>query len=129
MHSFEAEELGGLDIGPNTSHLLSGDTFDFVRSTESRNGRHNNIDVQRALSPLKQQAQGMMTETTLDGRPFFRKARAVLNHDEYRRMLGLIKAFNSKEDSKSKTLQLVRDILITKYPELYGDFERLMYTL
>eukprot|EP00158_Paraphelidium_tribonemae_P002656 Partr_v1_DN25541_c0_g1_i7_m20654 len=63
---------------------------------------------------------------TVDGREYFRKAKSVLSYDEFTNLLWNVKAYNSRDQSRVKTLESVHESIGKKHPEMYLEFEKLL---
>ncbi|KAJ3107132.1 hypothetical protein HDU97_004825 [Phlyctochytrium planicorne] len=63
---------------------------------------------------------------SVDGREFFRNARAVLSYDEFTSLLTNVKAYNAREQSKHRTLENLHGLLGDKHKQIFEQFERLL---
>ncbi|KND04851.1 uncharacterized protein SPPG_00551 [Spizellomyces punctatus DAOM BR117] len=62
----------------------------------------------------------------VDGREFFRKARATLSYDEFTTLLWNVKAYNNREQNRVRTLDSLSRLFGEKHRDLYEQFERLV---
>jgi hypothetical protein len=65
-------------------------------------------------------------ETIVDGRDFFRRAKSILSYDQFTALLSNVKAYNTREQSRVRTLQNVYDGVAESHPQMYTEFEKLL---
>ena len=64
--------------------------------------------------------------TTVDGRDFFRKAKSVLSYDQFTQLLWNVKAYNTRDQSRQRTLDNVFQVIGDTHPDMYDAFEALL---
>ncbi|KAJ3319726.1 hypothetical protein HDU76_000454 [Blyttiomyces sp. JEL0837] len=69
---------------------------------------------------------GSPSSGSVDGREFFRKARATLSYDEFTSLLANVKAYNAREQSRHRTLENLSGLLGERHQDLFIQFERLL---
>ncbi|KAJ3185900.1 hypothetical protein HK101_009756 [Irineochytrium annulatum] len=63
---------------------------------------------------------------SVDGREFFRNARALLSYDEFTALLANVKAYNNREQSRHRTLENLMTLLGDRHRDICEQFERLL---
>ncbi|KAI9342766.1 hypothetical protein DFJ73DRAFT_842329 [Zopfochytrium polystomum] len=63
---------------------------------------------------------------SVDGREFFKRARATLSYDEFTTLLSNVKSYNTKDQSRQRTLDNLQHLLGERHRDLYDQFERLL---
>ncbi|KAJ1558557.1 hypothetical protein HK405_013422 [Cladochytrium tenue] len=63
---------------------------------------------------------------SVDGREFFKRARATLSYDEFTSLLSNVKSYNAKEQSRQRTLDNLQQLLGERHRNLFDQFERLL---
>lgn len=75
---------------------------------------------------LQEQEKAVKRGTTVDGRHFFKLARAALTYDEFTALISNVKLFNSRQQSKQKTLNILETLFGDKNTHLFTIFERIV---
>ena len=75
---------------------------------------------------VPQQTASTATTTTVDGREYFRKAKAILSYDEFSELLWNVKSYNNRQQSRAKTLENVFAAIGGKHGDMFGEFEKLL---
>ena len=56
---------------------------------------------------------------------FFKNCKKVMNKNEYRNLIEIVKLSNSKQISKEETYLMITNLLDNNYPELSNEFKLL----
>ncbi|CAL8464151.1 g3686 [Coccomyxa elongata] len=79
-----------------------------------------------SLGAAPAHAAGQRQATPLDGKEFFRRARARLATEPFARFLAAIKELNAGQRSRADTLRLAREVFGARDADLYSAFEGLL---
>ncbi|KAJ3029102.1 UNVERIFIED_CONTAM: hypothetical protein HDU68_000141 [Siphonaria sp. JEL0065] len=63
---------------------------------------------------------------SVDGREFFKLARARLSYDDFTNLLNNVKAYNARDPSRIRTLENMLSLLGDRHRDLYEQFEQLL---
>ncbi|KAK9728592.1 hypothetical protein K7432_000941 [Basidiobolus ranarum] len=128
-----SHQLSGLNVQdiPDSSPIdipSSSDNSRPLRSRASNSGQSRPSHSVRfeASSLRSNEPDSTRMSSSVNGKDFFRKARRILSYDEFTSLISNVKAYNSREQTKARTINNVSRILLPKYSELYSQFENLI---
>ncbi|KAI8844925.1 hypothetical protein BC829DRAFT_280984 [Chytridium lagenaria] len=126
--------FSGLDSSGNENPLIRGAGGGSTVSYNFGLGASTSVGASQGLffdshglgGDLTGQGASGSSVQSVDGREFFRNARAVLSYDDFTALLTNVKAYNAREQSKHRTLENLHGLLGDKNKQIYDQFERLL---
>ncbi|BDA49277.1 Uncharacterized protein At4g15545 [Coccomyxa sp. Obi] len=116
--------------GPVTAHEPPPQRFDGGFAPSGRLPEHappgQDGGLRDSLGASSAHAAGPRQATPLDGKEFFRRARARLATEPFARFLAAIKELNAGQRSRADTLRLAREVFGARDADLYSAFEGLL---
>lgn len=100
------------------------------RPVYSTTPQHNAAAAAAAAAAVAASTPGpagyMQPQPRVDGKEFFRLARAQLSYEQFSQFLHNIKELNAGRQTRDETLRRARDIFGPTHPDLFGAFESLL---